>query len=288
LHLITIKKVLTTRKPKSKLPSYVMISVSGSDPDARRPFQRPFARLAFTLIELLVVIAIIAILAAMLLPALAKAKAKAQQANCLSNLKQAGIALNLYIDDNSGYFPYVSVDALLIDPSDTSGGKIIWTKFLGPYMPQRGGKLTSQESRVFVCPSTSYKNLINGVVPVNDISRSYAASGTLLGRTASGGLTASLPRRAVQGKNVTETVLIAEGKIDLTSDPASRWCQSHIKWSGEAQPDFTKTETKSTVFVDFRHSTLSAMDILYADLSARSINWARARTSMTVTNWDSP
>lgn len=60
----------------------------------------------FTLIELLVVISIIALLVAILMPALGKARAQAQNVICQTNLKQYGIAMYMYVDDNQEKFPY--------------------------------------------------------------------------------------------------------------------------------------------------------------------------------------
>lgn len=73
---------------------------------ARRGQQVPSRNLTgFTLIELLVVIAIIAILAALIFPVFSSAKESAKHTTCLSNLKQAGLAINLYLSDYDNTYP---------------------------------------------------------------------------------------------------------------------------------------------------------------------------------------
>ena len=75
-------------------------------------------RIGFTLIELLVVIGIISILAALLMPAVSKAKGKALDIKCISDLRQIGIALCIYADENQGRLPFAErLPTTPVDPT---------------------------------------------------------------------------------------------------------------------------------------------------------------------------
>ena len=93
----------------------------------------------FTLIELLVVVAIIALLISILLPALSEAKKRAQETMCASNIRQMGLGLRHYLDDNNGFYPGDHLEV-------PSGSLIAWAPRIRKYM--------DSAVDVFWCPST--------------------------------------------------------------------------------------------------------------------------------------
>lgn len=78
-------------------------------------------RRGFTLIELLVVIAIIAILAAILFPVFARAREQARATTCISNLKQLGLGIMMYVQDYDETFPVPNMQAMVQSPTDICG-----------------------------------------------------------------------------------------------------------------------------------------------------------------------
>jgi prepilin-type N-terminal cleavage/methylation domain-containing protein len=116
--------------------------------------------IAFTLIELLVVIAIIALLASLVFPAFSRAKEQGRGAACLSNLRQIGIALQVYVDENGNRMPRMR-DRSEGETNGLPGPDKVLSRHLGNTNVLR---CPSDQQKLFESTGSSYSwnNLLNG------------------------------------------------------------------------------------------------------------------------------
>lgn len=206
---------------------------------------------AFTLIELLVVIAIIALLAALLFPVFARAKAAAKQATCISNLKQIGSSILLYMADYDDVFPHA------LDASDKFAPEI-WVhepEFYAriPSMPLLSDALQPylKNHGVFHCPADTGTEMLD-----NHFGQRFESSPSMFATFGS----SYFFRTEIAFRAFTQTRFQLPADVNVLFDGAGHW-------HGSARA-LRMTDDFETVFelVDkYRYNTL------FGDMHAKSL-----------------
>src|SRR5437773_4057785 len=196
-----------------KMDSHVSLKRIEGEPSWRSP-----ALSAFTLVELLVVIAIIGVLASLLLPALSMAKASAQATTCKNHLRQMGLGLKMYVDENDHRYPlYVGSPGPSYGDATNVwvGGGVYWSSKLFPYYP------VNWTHAGYHCPG--YQGLTRGAAGKNLGTRlgsyAYNAKGSMVNyayTNANLGLGTKISRQIAVSENAvkvpSEMFAIGESK----------------------------------------------------------------------------
>jgi len=216
---MSVQRKLSATRPGSGLP--------GTRGSAIR--RRGSTGTAFTLIELLVVIAIIAVLAALLLPALARVKDSAKSIQCLNQMRQIGLAMRLYADDNGDLFPRSQHSA-------AANHQQVWERAIAPLL---GGGSSD---------TTAWTNLVSGI---------YHCPADLAPRYVDYGLNAYF--EVATGCNRVSSIRRPSGTVSFCEiDSAAKtdhvmpweWEQASDPWLNDVVTPFRHRQQSNYVYVD--------------------------------------
>ncbi|MHC4873386.1 MAG: type II secretion system protein [Planctomycetota bacterium] len=208
----------------------------------------------FTLVELLVVIAIISILAGMLLPALENALGSARAVTCMNNRKQFAIVINMYSDENSGYFPHLYRNEAGYVSSQTRNWYEVF--FQNEYIEKNiSGKKSTAGTTYWMgflaCPECETPRVMSGSAMGTD----YAINDRVMSQN---GGAASSGFKIQTVKSPSETYFSAEAVEG----------QAYLKWYwGNEQMSFPHQEKAVMQYVAGNASTLHETDVNPVDPS---------------------
>ncbi len=209
---------------------------------------------AFTLIELLVVIAIIAILAAFLFPVFARSKEAAKKSTCISNLRQIGQAMLIYMQDSDDVFPHAVDAADKYQPSIWSG----FPEFMAqiPLMPMMHEALQPyiKNYQIFQCPSDSGTHVLDThpQLAFSSAPSMYAVFGL-----------SYMYRTEITFRHFSHSQLQNPAAVNVLFDAAGNW--------HEGERPLTLDDANSNAFIEKRRKY--RYNILYGDMHVKSVRY---------------